>query len=172
LETAYAVLNGDFRAALNSLLQADWTGVRNEISRLLLSADCVSIADERLGLVEAALRLGEKEGYVRPFVDEAKRHDGLIEKLAMRWPTPYVADVLAAMMRAPVRVKRIESLSGREREIARYLVTPLSTRQIAQRLYVSQNTAKSHIKSIYRKLGVETREQAANQLRAVEGRAD
>jgi LuxR family maltose regulon positive regulatory protein len=168
LEAGYAALTGDRIAALSYLSQASWTSLRNEISSLLFSADCAGDVDERLGFLERALRLGEQEGYVRTFVDEAKRHDALIEKLAVHWPTPYVADVLAAMMRAPVRVKRIESLSGREREIARYLVTPLSTRQIAQRLYVSQNTAKSHIKSIYRKLGVETREQAANQLRAVE----
>ena len=38
-----------------------------------------------------------------------------------------------------------------------------SNREIGRILYVSPNTVKAHIKSIYRKLGVSSREEAAEQ---------
>jgi LuxR family maltose regulon positive regulatory protein len=52
------------------------------------------------------------------------------------------------------------SLSPREVEVWNYLATPLSTAEIARRLFISRNTMKSHLRSIYRKLGVATRAEA------------
>lgn len=40
------------------------------------------------------------------------------------------------------------------------LGSSLSLREIGQELYVSQNTVKTHIRAIYRKLGVSTRHDA------------
>jgi LuxR family maltose regulon positive regulatory protein len=41
----------------------------------------------------------------------------------------------------------------------------LSQRQIGENLFVSINTVKSHVKSIYRKLGVSSREEALERAR-------
>ncbi len=51
-------------------------------------------------------------------------------------------------------------LSVREREIIRYLPTPLSSTQMAARLFISVNTLKTHLRTIYRKLGVNCRREA------------
>ena len=54
----------------------------------------------------------------------------------------------------------IESLTERERELLGYLPTGLSRTEIAASLYVSVNTAKTHLKTLYRKLGVQSRHEA------------
>ena len=50
--------------------------------------------------------------------------------------------------------------SHRRRQVLGFLSSHLSCRQIAARLYISPNTAKSHAKSLYRKLGVSSRDEA------------
>ncbi|MFN7678984.1 MAG: LuxR C-terminal-related transcriptional regulator [Cyanobacteriota bacterium] len=52
-------------------------------------------------------------------------------------------------------------LSGREREVLRWLVAGQSNVQIATRIGVSQETVKSHVSSVLGKLGVANRQQAA-----------
>ncbi len=47
----------------------------------------------------------------------------------------------------------------------RLLPGELSQREIADALYVSINTVKSHVKGIYRKLGVDTRAGAVSRAR-------
>ena len=44
----------------------------------------------------------------------------------------------------------------------RYLPSHLSFREIAERLYVSQNTVKTHARAIYRKLEVSSRGKAVD----------
>jgi LuxR family maltose regulon positive regulatory protein len=51
-------------------------------------------------------------------------------------------------------------LSKRELEVARYLPTPLSSAEIAERLYISLNTLKTHLRTIYGKLGATNRREA------------
>jgi LuxR family transcriptional regulator, maltose regulon positive regulatory protein len=53
-----------------------------------------------------------------------------------------------------------EPLTERELVILRYLPTHLATPEIAAELFVSVNTVKSHLRAIYRKLGVERRVEA------------
>jgi LuxR family maltose regulon positive regulatory protein len=52
------------------------------------------------------------------------------------------------------------SLSAAELRVLALLPTHLSFRQIGERLFVSNNTVKSHAMSIYRKLGVSSRSEA------------
>ena len=59
-----------------------------------------------------------------------------------------------------------ESLSPRELDVLRHLSAGMDTNQIAADLYVSRNTVRTHIKSIYRKLSVSSKRDAV--LRAVE----
>ena len=52
------------------------------------------------------------------------------------------------------------SLTTAELRVLRYLPSHLSFREIADRLYVSQNTVKTHARAIYRKLDVSSRGRA------------
>jgi LuxR family maltose regulon positive regulatory protein len=54
----------------------------------------------------------------------------------------------------------VEPLSERELEVLRLLTTHLSSTEIARELIISVNTVRSHIRSIYSKLGVHSREDA------------
>jgi LuxR family maltose regulon positive regulatory protein len=56
-------------------------------------------------------------------------------------------------------------LTERELAILRYLPTIMSNREIARQLYVSVNTVKTHLKQIYRKLGVASRRDAIARAR-------
>ena len=52
-------------------------------------------------------------------------------------------------------------LSGTQMEILRLIAAGFSNREIAVRVYLSENTVKSHVQEIFRKLDVNNRVQAA-----------
>jgi len=54
-----------------------------------------------------------------------------------------------------------EGLSHRERDVVRALSEGLSNRQIAEQLWVSEQTVKFHLRNVYRKLSFATRGEAA-----------
>ena len=58
-----------------------------------------------------------------------------------------------------------EDLSERELAVLRLLATELTQREIGEALYVSFNTVKTHVKSIFRKLDVATRPDAVLRAR-------
>jgi LuxR family maltose regulon positive regulatory protein len=89
--------------------------------------------------------------------------------------TPLVADLLAEIETTreafePSSVSeglhrfdiRPDELSGREVEVLRYLPTMLTASEIAGELYLSVNTIKAHVRSIYRKLGAHRRREAVD----------
>ena len=55
-------------------------------------------------------------------------------------------------------------LSAREVEVLLLLDEHLSTDDIAKRLFISEHTVRSHVKSLLRKLGVSSRREALEQL--------
>lgn len=54
----------------------------------------------------------------------------------------------------------LHPLTKRELDILEYLPTRLSIEEIGARLHISPNTVKTHLRSIYRKLGACTRNEA------------
>ena len=59
----------------------------------------------------------------------------------------------------------IDPLTEREQTILRYLASSLSNAEIANELYLSVNTIKTHQRTIYRKLGAEGRRDAVRRAR-------
>ena len=61
------------------------------------------------------------------------------------------------------------ALSAREVEVLLLLDENLGTEEIAKRLFISENTVRSHVKSILRKLGVSSRREALKRLAVARG---
>jgi LuxR family transcriptional regulator, maltose regulon positive regulatory protein len=123
--------------------------------------------DIRAALVplERALALAEPEGYVRIFADEGAPMAALLEAAARQSIAPsYVRRLLVAMRPAEAhttaRQPLIEPLSERELDVLRLLAGDLDGPAIAAELVVSLNTVRSHTKSIYSKLDVNSRREA------------
>lgn len=118
------------------------------------------------GLVplERALTLAEPEGYVRIFVDEGAAMVALLTAAHDGTAATYVRRLLTALGKnvhlPSVKQVLIEPLSERELEVLRLLGTDLSGPQIARELVVSLNTVRTHTKSIYSKLMVNSRREA------------
>jgi LuxR family maltose regulon positive regulatory protein len=56
------------------------------------------------------------------------------------------------------------ALSARELEVLLLLDDHLGTDEIAKRLFISEHTVRSHVKSLLRKLGVSSRREALEVL--------
>jgi LuxR family maltose regulon positive regulatory protein len=59
----------------------------------------------------------------------------------------------------------LEPLTEREKQILVYLANGVSNKEMARRIFVSENTVKFHLKNIYSKLAVSSRLQAINAAR-------
>jgi LuxR family maltose regulon positive regulatory protein len=132
--------------------------------------------DEAMKAFERALSLAEPEGYVRIFADEGEPVAELLREAARRGiAVDYVSKLWAALgmeVRQGRRAEKaeppsalVEPLTEREMEVLELLNTHLSSTEIAERLYVSANTARFHIKNIYGKLGVHRRSDAVVRAR-------
>lgn len=112
-----------------------------------------------------ALR-GARHGRLRrPFVDAGPWIAPLLDTdplrgLAAGWLVTGSAGVPPSAV-PPV----VEELSGRERDVLRRLARMMTTEEIAADLYVSVNTVKTHLKSVYRKLDVNRRADAVRRAR-------
>jgi LuxR family maltose regulon positive regulatory protein len=70
--------------------------------------------------------------------------------------------------RTTPRPSGVEELSDGEFRVLRLLASDLTQREIGAELYLSLNTIKSHTRSIFRKLGASSREQAVARARELE----
>ncbi|HEX5947840.1 MAG TPA: LuxR C-terminal-related transcriptional regulator [Acidimicrobiales bacterium] len=124
------------------------------------AADAGDLSLARRLLAEVA-PVVEREGAVRPFLDEGF---DIVDLLGLGSPSGTPAPGRAAA-RSPGTLDLVEPLSERELSVLRYLPSRLSNREIGAELFVSLNTVKSHLKTIYRKLDVERREEAVRRAR-------
>jgi LuxR family maltose regulon positive regulatory protein len=125
----------------------------------------------------SALRLAEREEIRLPFVMERSwigpllRRDPELARTHRRLFTPALReDHPAAPSGAPERatVAAVEPLTEREREVLRHVSGMLNTAEVASEMYISVNTVKSHLKSIYRKLAAGHRGEAVRRARQLE----
>ena len=91
----------------------------------------------------------------------------LVENTAQAGREPLLQRLIAAALEAratqpdgpPARAGLIEPLSAAELRVLKLLPTT-SYPQMADALFISYNTVKTHLRSIYRKLGVSSRSEA------------
>jgi LuxR family maltose regulon positive regulatory protein len=123
-----------------------------------------------LAALEQALMLAEPEGYVRVFVDEGQPMTALLRAIEKKGVARnYVRRILSASSTAddsaPAADGLFEPLSERELDVLRLLASDLDGPAIARELFVSLNTMRTHTKSIYAKLGVNSRRAAVGRAR-------
>lgn len=116
-----------------------------------------ALAQEAMHL---ATRIVERTGMLRPFL-LVPRAD--LENVAAGLPQSKALleklDQAAVSGPFPEAV-RVEPLSGREIHVLRELATGRPVPIMARRLFVSESTVKTQVRSIYRKLGVHSRAEA------------
>jgi LuxR family transcriptional regulator, maltose regulon positive regulatory protein len=142
-----------------------------------ISRDALGDAGAARRALERALDLSEPEGLLFPFLlDPAP---GLLER-HRRLGTAHatliseIRNVLAGRKPAAPAGDAgggerglHEPLSQSEIRVLRYLPTKLSAPEIADQLYLSVNTVKTHMRHVYDKLGAHRRHEAVEQARAL-----
>jgi LuxR family maltose regulon positive regulatory protein len=126
---------------------------------------------ETLAHLEKALRLAAPAGYHRAFLDEGQ---AVLELLpgARHLAPDFVDELLGGAPAeplytgpAPAQQPLIEPLSERELEVLGLVAQGLSNREIAERLFITVGTVKTHVHNIHGKLGVQRRTEAAARAR-------
>jgi LuxR family transcriptional regulator, maltose regulon positive regulatory protein len=119
--------------------------------------------------LEQALELAEREPYRNAFLLGGSGALELLESQAQgQSEHPALLEVLLGELgeRSSQRPATIaEPLTERELRILRYLPTMLSNSEIGAELFVSLNTVKTHLRSIYRKLDAGSRAEAVERAR-------
>lgn len=117
-----------------------------------------------------ALEIGARVGAKETFLRQDARILNLVIRIAGERPTVYLED-LATLITSRLK-SRNENLGGltaaltkRELEILRHLATGKPISAIAETLHVSQNTMKTHLKNIYRKIGASGRDEAVSKAK-------
>jgi ATP/maltotriose-dependent transcriptional regulator MalT len=77
------------------------------------------------------------------------------------------AQVASTLTTAGRNAPGVSSLTAAELHLLPLLTTHLTFREIADRLYLSQHTVKSHAMAVYRKLGVTSRGAAVDRARSI-----
>ena len=112
----------------------------------------LDLADGLIALAAATAGVGDRERAAELFAET--------EALLAGCPDPgALPERLAAVQRGRAPAGDAE-LSEREREVLALLGSGLSEREIGRELFLSFNTVHSHVKSVYRKLGVSSRADA------------
>ncbi|MNS89340.1 Transcriptional regulatory protein DegU [compost metagenome] len=135
--------------------------------------------DAALQEMTEALRLASHEGFLRSFLEEGERVAVLLrawagvhlaQAAALGVAEPFVASLLERRTDAGSTKPAAEPpaepahqpdpLTGRELEVLRMLSAGYRNRVIAQKLFLSELTVKSHLRRIHAKLGAQSRTEA------------
>jgi LuxR family maltose regulon positive regulatory protein len=124
--------------------------------------------------LERALRLAEPEGYVRLFADLGLPMARLLQEARSRNVMPDYVDTLLDAFGDDTALPDQdggalpEPLTPREQEILELVAAGLTNREIADTLVISPETVKKHTGTIYGKLGVGNRTEAAARARELD----
>jgi LuxR family maltose regulon positive regulatory protein len=178
LQAKIALTCGDHRTAaahLHAPSLTDVTPRRALVRQLLLAAAAIERGDPMAaGTVSGALHTARQQGYLNTVVTTAPQVTSyLIGHATLAQRDPFTGQLISAALEVRAahpdgtrpRRQPAEPLTPAELRVLKLL--PTSTYlQMADILYVSRNTVKTHLRSVYQKLGVESRSQAIE--RAVE----
>jgi LuxR family maltose regulon positive regulatory protein len=161
---------------------AGW--VRRALDLLILQAlayDALGQREPALDSLERALRLAAPKGFARIVVDEGPPLARLLYDFAARegraaqGVREYARRLLVAFEGVPLEEDErspqplegalVEPLSEREEEVLELIAEGLTNPEIAERLYISVHTVKSHASNLYGKLAVSNRTQAVQKAR-------
>jgi len=173
-----ALASGDHHAA-QELLQPPSLGdftPRRALTRQLLMAAAAIVRGDPLaaGILGGALEAARHGGFLNTVVTTAPQVTSyLVEHSTQLRPDPFMEQLIGAALEvraaqpdaSPARRMLIQPLTATETRILKLLPTSTYLR-IGATLYVSRNTVKTHLRSIYQKLGVTSRAEAIE--RAVE----
>jgi LuxR family maltose regulon positive regulatory protein len=128
-----------------------------------------------------ALTLAHAESYQRLFLDEGEQMEDLlravlptigkepsdtyVRTLLRAFARQHLEQVAPAVAGSPVSARLIEPLSPQEHRVLRLLVAGFENPEIAEAMVVSNNTVKTQVQSIYRKLKVKSRKEARETVR-------
>jgi DNA-binding CsgD family transcriptional regulator len=144
---------------------------RDLIWKYLMEAS-INIDSEKIAMqaIQNALKIGAEVGAKETFLRQENEMANYIIRIANSFPTVYNEELATA---AAERIKERETLMNkdhqaltkRELEILRQLSTGRTLTIIAGELHISQNTMKTHLKNLYRKLGADGRHDAVEKAR-------
>jgi LuxR family transcriptional regulator, maltose regulon positive regulatory protein len=173
LESPTNQVSSDLDRLINDLpLESAMLRGRSEALRVRVLLGAASLAlrngmpEQASHYLRFALSSTELHGWRRPYGEIAAAIMPVLEAERRRI-TAYgeqVVELLGYLRGQPVSgVRLTDPLSERELEILQYLPTPLDQRELCSALFISRNTLKTHLRSTYRKLGVQTRREAVLQ---------
>jgi len=143
----------------------------------LYQAIAAATQDQAVGFVADALKMERPEGFIRTFVDEGPLLAPLLRQAIRSGIEPDYARKLLDVIEAEDRLRRIRRgeipasfatmgpLTEREAEVLRLLAERLSNQEIADKLTISLNTAKTHVRHVFDKLEATDRRQALKRAR-------
>jgi ATP/maltotriose-dependent transcriptional regulator MalT len=146
------------------------TNPRERVNKILYQAT-INIDQENVALnyLRTALDLGAEVGFHEYFVRQNRLYPIMVKAAAAK-PTIFIESVVHEMSE---RIKSSnsdtgaleEKLTNRELEILKHLTTGNPISAIAKQLHISQNTMKTHLRNVYRKLDVDGRHTAVEKAR-------
>jgi DNA-binding CsgD family transcriptional regulator len=147
--------------------------VKDQIYKLLAEAE-ENIGKEKIALdaMRKALEIGSRVGAKETFLRQDIQILNLIIKIATDKPTVYLEEMASLITsRLKERSENIvgltSALTKRELEILRHLATGVPISSIAKTLHISQNTMKTHLKNVYRKIGASGRDEAVEKAKSL-----
>jgi LuxR family maltose regulon positive regulatory protein len=136
---------------------------------LAIAADATEDTEFAARAVRGALDLAAPADLRAPFLAHASSFGSVLDRYAWQLvgESRYAVD-LGDDLRRDEPPAFLEPLTDREHAVLDYLPTMMSNAEIAQQLLVSVNTVKTHLKAVYRKLGVDRRRDAVIRARQLE----
>ena len=125
-----------------------------------------------LPAMHRAMKVGSEIGAKESFLRQNDEMGNLIIRIANEYPTVYNEELSTAMAermkeRGKIMTTGHQALTKRELEILRQLSTGRTLTIIAGELHISQNTMKTHLKNLYKKLAADGRNDAVEKAKAL-----